>query len=57
MYSEDDGTVEVCAVISGLPAGGLGTDVIVDFDVDGLSAGNQIVTVYIHLSFVYVFLF
>ena len=45
MYSEDDGSVEVCAAISGLPAGGLGTDVIVHFDVFGLSAGNQIVTV------------
>lgn len=45
VYSEDDGSVEVCAVISGLPAGGLGTDVIVDFDVVGLSAGNEIVTV------------
>ena len=37
--SEGDGSVDVCAVISGLPAGGLGTDIAVDFNVTGDSAG------------------
>ena len=37
--SEGDGSVDVCAVISGLPAGGLGTDIAVDFNVTGYSAG------------------
>jgi hypothetical protein len=36
--SEGDGSVDVCAVISGLPAGGLGTDIAVDFNVTGDSA-------------------
>ena len=37
--SEGDGSVDVCAVITGLPAEGLGTDVAVDFNVTGDSAG------------------
>lgn len=40
MVSENDGTVEVCVQISGLPAGGLGCDIIVNFDLlPGLLAG------------------
>ena len=43
--SEDDGTVEVCAVINGLPAEGLENDVTVDLDVvDGNAGAMLIVT-------------
>ena len=40
MYDEADGTIEVCAVISGLPAEGLANDITVDFDVENGSAGE-----------------
>ena len=39
--SEGNGSVDVCAVISGLPAGGLGTDITVEFDVIGSTAGIE----------------
>ena len=41
VYSEGDGSVDVCVVISGLPAGGLGTDITVEFDVIGSTAGME----------------
>lgn len=38
---EGTGTLEVCVVISGLPAGGLGCDVTVAFDlIPGLRAST-----------------
>ena len=37
---EGSGSVEVCVVISGLPAGGLGCDMTVDFNlVPGVASG------------------
>ena len=39
VYSEGVGAVDVCVVITGLPTGGLGTDVAVVIDVVGISAG------------------
>ena len=41
MNFEGDGVVDVCAVISGLPSGGLGTDITVDFEILGISAGTE----------------
>ena len=38
---EDVGSIEVCAVISGLPTGGLGCDVVVTLAVDDGTAGND----------------
>ena len=41
--SEGDGTVDVCVQISGLPAGGLGCDITVNFDLlSGMLAGTYI---------------
>ena len=39
IFSENS-VVNVCAEIQELPAGGLGTDITVDFRVDGFSAGT-----------------
>ena len=38
-FSESNGSVAVCAVINGLPAGGLGTDVDLSFGIVSASAG------------------
>lgn len=35
----ENSVVEVCAEIQNLPSGGLGTDITVDFQVDGDTAG------------------
>ena len=40
--SEGDGSVDMCAVITGLPAGGLGTDIAVELNVSNDSAGNSV---------------
>ena len=38
-FSESNGSVAVCAMINGLPAGGLGTDVDLSFGIVSASAG------------------
>ena len=40
--SEGNGSVDVCAVITGLPAGGLGTDIAVELNVSDDSASKLI---------------
>ena len=42
LHSEGGGPVDVCAVITGLPTGGLGTNVAVGINVSGISAGMLI---------------
>ena len=53
--SEGNGSVDVCAVISGLPAGGLGVDIAIDLNFTGDSAGllccTQVISTYLHFIF------
>ena len=39
VWSEDNGTIEVCAEISGLPSGGLGVDITITLDVTDITTG------------------